>query len=216
MSEPHPPLAARPSAVPRRRRFSRMLAPLLALFLLWLAGFVWFAGRIPAEIRDAESETDAIVVLTGGSLRVQSGLALLAAGKAKKLFVSGVYHSTDVAALLKVSRQTPEHVACCIVLGYEADNTQGNAAETAQWMRQEGFRSLRLVTASYHMPRSMLEFSRVMPEIRIVANPVFPERVRQERWWASPSVASLMLAEYHKYLLALIRPLVTRDSEAAS
>ena len=156
MSGPHPPLAARPATVPRRR-LSRSAALLLALAIPWLCGFLWFASRIPAEIGDAESETDAIVVLTGGSLRVQSGLALLAAGKAKKLFVSGVYHSTDVAALLKVSRQSPEHVACCIVLGYEADNTLGNAVETAQWMRQEGFRSLRLVTANYHMPRSLIE-----------------------------------------------------------
>jgi uncharacterized SAM-binding protein YcdF (DUF218 family) len=215
MSEPHPPLTARPSAAPQRRRRSRSVALLLALLILWLGGFAWFASRIPAEIGDADSETDAIVVLTGGSLRVQSGLALLAAGKAKKLFVSGVYHSTDVAALLKVSRQSPEHVACCIVLGYEADNTQGNAVETAQWMRQEGFGSLRLVTANYHMPRSLLEFSRVMPETRIVANPVFPDRVRQERWWASPATATLVLAEYHKYLLSLVRPLVMRDSEPA-
>jgi uncharacterized SAM-binding protein YcdF (DUF218 family) len=212
MSERHPPLAADPSAVPRRRRRSRSIALFLALAIPWLGGFAWFAGRIPAEIADAESETDAIVVLTGGSLRVQSGLALLAAGKAKKLFVSGVYHSTDVAALLKVSRQSPENVACCIVLGYEADNTLGNAVETAQWMRQEGFRSLRLVTANYHMPRSLLEFSRVMPETRIVINPVFPG---PERWWASPASATLVLVEYHKYLLSLVRPLVMRDGEPA-
>jgi uncharacterized SAM-binding protein YcdF (DUF218 family) len=212
MSEPHPPLAARPATVPRRR-LSRSAALLLALAIPWLCGFLWFASRIPAEIGDAESETDAIVVLTGGSLRVQSGLALLAAGKAKKLFVSGVYHSTDVAALLKVSRQSPENVTCCIALGYEADNTLGNAVETAQWMRQEGFHSLRLVTASYHMPRSMLEFSRVMPELRIVANPVFPESVRQEHWWASPVTTTLILVEYHKYLLSLVRPLVMGSSE---
>jgi uncharacterized SAM-binding protein YcdF (DUF218 family) len=215
MSEPHPPLGASRAAAPGHRRLTRSVTLLLVLAIVWLGGFAWFASRIPAEIADPESETDAIVVLTGGSLRVQSGLALLAAGKAKKLFVSGVYHSTDVAALLKVSRQSPENVACCIVLGYEADNTQGNAVETAQWMHQEGFRSLRLVTANYHMPRSLLEFSRVMPETRVVANPVFPDRVRQERWWASPAVATLVLAEYHKYLLSLVRPMVVKDSEPA-
>jgi uncharacterized SAM-binding protein YcdF (DUF218 family) len=205
-------------ASPARRRFGRRALPaalLLALLALWLGGFVWFASSIPDEVTDAESETDAIVVLTGGSLRVQSGLALLAAGKAKKLFVSGVYHSTDVAALLRISRQSPEHVACCIVLGHEADNTLGNAIETAQWMRQEGFHSLRLVTASYHMPRSLLEFSRAMPDVRIIAHPVFPESVKQERWWASPGTASLILGEYHKYLLALARPLLARGSAEA-
>jgi uncharacterized SAM-binding protein YcdF (DUF218 family) len=201
MSEARPEEMA--LARPMRRRLGRTAVPLLAVIALWLGGFLWFAQQIPQAVADLDSDTDAIVVLTGGSLRVQSGLTLLASGKAKKLFISGVYHSTDVAALLKASHQSPEHVACCIVLGHEADNTLGNALETAQWMHQEGFRSLRLVTASYHMPRSLLEFSRAMPEMRILAHPVFPERDRAHRWWASPRAFGLVLAEYHKYLLAL-------------
>jgi uncharacterized SAM-binding protein YcdF (DUF218 family) len=196
----------------RLRRFGPPTALLLVLLAAWAGGLVWFARSIPTAVADPDSSTDAIVVLTGGSLRVQSGLALLAAGKAKKLFVSGVYHSTDVAALLRVSRQSPEHIACCIVLGHEADNTRGNALETAEWMRKEGFHSLRLVTASYHMPRSLLEFSRAMPEVRIVPNPVFPESVKR-RWWAWPGTASLVIGEYLKYLVAVVRPLSA--SEAA-
>ena len=43
------------------------------------------------------------------------------------------------------------------MLGREADNTHGNARETAGWMRGEGYRSLRLVTSWYHMRRSLLE-----------------------------------------------------------
>jgi uncharacterized SAM-binding protein YcdF (DUF218 family) len=199
----------------RLRRLGLPTALVLALVVLWLGGLVWFARSIPTEVADADSKTDAIVVLTGGSLRVQSGLALLAAGKAKKLFVSGVYHSTDVAALLHVSRQSPEHIACCIVLGHEADNTRGNALETAEWMRKEGFHSLRLVTASYHMPRSLLEFSRAMPEVRIVPNPVFPENVKR-RWWAWPGTASLVVGEYLKYLLALVLPISASESAGES
>jgi uncharacterized SAM-binding protein YcdF (DUF218 family) len=206
MSEPAPPPPAETRRAPRLLRSAFRILSLLAI--LWLGGLVWFAHNIPDEVADSETVTDAVVVLTGGSLRVQSGLALLAAGKARKLFISGVYHSTDVTALLRTSRQSSEHVACCIVLGHEADNTYGNALETAQWMRQEGFHSLRLVTASYHMPRSLLEFSRVMPEIRIIAHPVFPENVKQDRWWAWPGTASLIVAEYDKYLAALVRPLV--------
>jgi len=200
-------------ARPMRRRFGWTAVLLLAVAALWIGGFFWFAQQIPQAVADLESDTDAIVVLTGGSLRVQSGLSLLAAGKAKKLFISGVYHGTDVAALLRVSHQAPEHLACCIVLGHEADNTLGNALETAQWMHQEGFRSLRLVTASYHMPRSMLEFSRAMPEVRIVAHPVFPERDHADRWWTSPRAFAHVLAEYHKYLLALTGLRSMREGE---
>lgn len=199
----------------RLRRLGLPAALLAVLVVLWLGGLVWFTRSIPSEVVDSETKTDAIVVLTGGSLRVQSGLALLASGKAKKLFISGVYHSTDVAALLHVSRQSPEHIACCIVLGHEADNTLGNAQETAQWMRSEGFHSLRLVTASYHMPRSLFDFSRAMPDVRIIPNPVFPERVKQ-RWWAWPGTASLVLGEYHKYLLALARAALLGESASVA
>jgi uncharacterized SAM-binding protein YcdF (DUF218 family) len=209
---------ARAARWSRLRPALRMPAALFtALVLAWLAGLIWFAREIPDQVTDGESPTDAIVVLTGGSLRVQSGLALLAAGKAKKLFVSGVYPGIDVSALLRAEhRTTAEKLACCIVLGHEADNTYGNALETAAWMREEGFQSLRLVTASYHMPRSLLEFSRAMPEVRIIPHPVFPERVKQVEWWAWPGTASLIIAEYQKYLLAQVRSMLGQSETGST
>jgi len=194
------------SGARRHHRLRGLGLALAALFGCYLGGLVWFANTIPDTIEDAGATTDAIVVLTGGSQRVQSGLQLLAAGKAKKLFVSGVYHGVDVTALLRTARQSPDAVQCCITLGHEADNTYGNAQETAAWMRQENFRSLRLVTSSYHMRRALLEFARAMPSVLIVPNPVFPESVRQERWWAWPGTLDLIVGEYDKFLWALARP----------
>lgn len=186
-------------------KLRRLGLSVAAIFFAYAGGFVWFAGNIPEAVADEGGATDAIVALTGGSQRVQTGLQLLTTGKAKKLFVSGVYHGTDVAALLRVQRQSPEAVQCCIVLGHTADNTYGNAQETAAWMRQEGYRSLRLVTANYHMRRALLEFTRAMPEAQIIPHPVFPEGVR-ERWWAWPGTLDLIIGEYDKYLWALVRP----------
>ncbi len=192
----------------RLRRGARLAAALaIALAALWLGGFLWFVHLVPSSVADPDSDTDAIVVLTGGSLRVESGLQLLAAGKAKKLFVSGVYHGVDVGELLRVSRQSPERVQCCIVLGHAAESTEGNALETASFMQGEGFASLRLVTASYHMPRSLLEFARAMPQIRIVPHPVFPDIVRGT-WWLRPAGLELFAEEYVKFLAALVRQLV--------
>ena len=200
----------------RRRVWPRVLVALTGVLAAlaaaaWIGGLVWFADTIPDTVDDPATATDAIVVLTGGSQRVQSGLQLLAAGKAKKLFVSGVYHSTDVMALLRAARQSPDSVQCCIVLGHAADNTLGNALETAAWMRREDFRSLRLVTAAYHMRRGLLEFSRAMPEVRIIPHPVFSENVKRERWWAWPGTLWLIVGEYDKYLAALARPWVSGD-----
>jgi len=164
---------------------------------------MWFAETVPRAIDDPETVTNAVVVLTGGSGRLGVGLSLLARKRAKKLFVSGVYQGVDVAELLLISRQSPRELECCVVLGYSADDTAGNARETAEWMAKEGYASLRLVTANYHMRRSLLEFRRVMPEVTLIPHPVFPPNFKGEEWWRWPGTASLILIEYSKYLVAL-------------
>ncbi|MCH8925057.1 MAG: YdcF family protein [Proteobacteria bacterium] len=194
---------------PRSRRLTWRLIGFAALFLgIWLVGLLWFAKDLPVSVAAPARATDAIVVLTGGSRRVHQGLELLAQRRAKKLFISGVYRGVDVRELLSVSQQSPADLDCCIALGYEADSTRGNARETADWMREQGLGSLRLVTAAYHMPRSLLEFRRAMPEIEIVPHPVFPEHVKQRDWWRWPGSASLIISEYNKYLVALARGLL--------
>jgi uncharacterized SAM-binding protein YcdF (DUF218 family) len=195
----------RAGAYRHRRKVHAAVFAFAVIVAGWLAGFVWFTRSLPVPGPETPGTSDAIVVLTGGSDRLGAGLRLLADGRAKKLFVSGVYRGVDVAALLRVSQKSPRDVECCVVLGYAADNTSGNARETADWMAREGYTSLRLVTASYHMPRSVLEFRRAMPSVTIVPHPVFPERFRQAQWWRWPGTAAIMASEYTKYLLARFR-----------
>ena len=188
----------------RRRAALWLAAVAVVASTAWIAGLFAFVGSIPRGEGEAEGEVDAIVVLTGGSARLKTGLTLIAEKRAKKLFVSGVYRSVDVAELLRVSRQSPDEVACCIALGYSAESTRGNALETAKWMAEEGFASLRLVTANYHMPRSLVEFRVAMPGIELVAHPVIPENVMLDDWWRWPGTAALMMSEYNKYLFAAL------------
>jgi uncharacterized SAM-binding protein YcdF (DUF218 family) len=183
----------------------RITSLITALFVTWLIGAVIFIGNLPRQVEDPSGVTDAIIVLTGGSDRIEAGVALLATKRAEKLFISGVYRGVEVSELLRMSRQLPDRVECCIVLGHGADNTVGNATETAEWMGKEKYSSLRLVTASYHMPRSLVEFQRLMPNIRIIPHPVFPERVKLEDWWRHPGTTTLLIGEYHKYLAAKLR-----------
>ncbi len=192
------------------RRLLRLVA-IVALF--WVGGLVLFIARLPESADLPDRHTDAIVVPTGGSERLQEGIRLLIHGAAGKLFVSGVNVDTkitDLLASLPAGAEKPPAnlVDCCIIIGHAADSTLGNAAETAAWIKDQGFHSLRLVTADYHMPRSLLEFRRAMPDMEILANPVFPDQVRRESWWRSPGTASLLIGEYDKYLLALARAIV--------
>ncbi len=185
-----------------RRRFRRFVLVILLAATGWAGGLIWFAGQVPRTPADNTETTDVIVVLTGGTGRLEAGLQLLAAKRAQSLFVSGVARGVDVAALLRVARRSPDNLACCIAVGYKADDTAGNAAETAVWMEQRGSRSLTLVTANYHMPRSLLEFRRAMPTARIVAHPVFPEQFKSDSWWRFRGPAMLLASEYNKFLIA--------------
>jgi uncharacterized SAM-binding protein YcdF (DUF218 family) len=194
----------------RLRRIGRAaLAVLTTLVMFWLGGLVWFEHGLDRPTPDPDSVTDAIIVLTGGSLRVESGFELLAEGKAKKLFISGVHPGVDASDMLRLPHGAPNWVECCVVLGHAADNTVGNALESAEWLHRENFHSIRLVTASYHMRRAMLEFRRILPsDIAIIAHPVFPAAARNVGLipdWSGPG--RVVIIEYMKYLGALLRPL---------
>jgi uncharacterized SAM-binding protein YcdF (DUF218 family) len=176
--------------------------PAIAFLVLWFGGLAVFVADGLTTGADPAVSADAIVVLTGGRQRLETGLALLATGTAKKLFISGVNPQVDRGALLRALGPAAGREACCIVLGRQAENTRGNALETAGWMEAEGYRSLRLVTSWYHMPRSLLEFRRAMPFLTILAHPVFVHGREPDSWWGRHGAGLLILVEYHKYLAA--------------
>ncbi|MBM10317.1 MAG: hypothetical protein CMF69_12270 [Magnetovibrio sp.] len=179
---------------------------LLLVFLmgLWLIGLSRYVDDIPAAVEDKTTRTDAIVVLTGGSGRLSKGLDLLSKNLADLMFVSGVYRGLDVRHLLQVVHHNPTRLEKRIDIG-NAINTRENAEETARWVAEKKISSLRLVTAAYHMPRSQLEFNNLMPNIRIIANPVFPKHVKHSEWWSWPGTATLMATEFNKFLMAWVR-----------
>jgi uncharacterized SAM-binding protein YcdF (DUF218 family) len=195
---------------PRRRRFAHRWWTVLVLLLglasaAYVDGLFGFARQIPAEVADPTTETDVIVVLTGGSSRLVTGFQLLAEGRAPRLLITGVNRATDLAALDGAPTVPPQVLACCVTLGYGANDTIGNAAETAAYLRDRGLGSLRLVTASYHLQRSLLEFGRAMPGARIVPHPVFPPGFIRDGWWRWPGSASLVIVEFNKFLAARLR-----------
>ena len=191
------------------RWFRGTLFGTLFVVVIWVAGLFAFASTIPTDVSDPDAKTDAIVVLTGGSGRLRAGLDLLMTNHADQLFVSGVYRGVDVDQLLKVQKQRPEQIENRISLG-DAINTRENARETAEWMRANDLSSLRLVTAAYHMPRSLLEFEDALVDVKITPHPVFPDHVKQSKWWAFPGTLALTVTEYNKFLLAWTRQSLVR------
>ncbi len=198
----------------------RLFHAALALLVLWLGGFLAFAAAIPATVPEPERPVDAIVVLTGGDVRLAEGFALLDRGLARKLLISGVSAGVDLPALIDTLDGNPRPdqalLDCCVTLGYDARSTEGNARESLRWLTDNNFASLRLVTASYHINRSLLEFRRVMPGVTIVPNPVFPRQMQDPYWFVRPHTLILLVNEYHKYLAAAARARVGDAGNAAA
>jgi uncharacterized SAM-binding protein YcdF (DUF218 family) len=172
---------------------SRLLSFLLLLYLLGYALFVVLLPQ-PADNR----RTDAIVVLTGGPGRMAHGLDLLGRRRADRMLASGVerfVRPQELAAEYDVSLALFD---CCVDLGRESIDTRSNATETARWLARHRFRTVRLITNDWHMPRARLELALEVPEsVEIVSDAV-------------PGKASFrqLFKEYNKYLLRYAAVLV--------
>lgn len=193
-------------------KFVRSLMALGAAGILaGAAGFVVFSDTVGNLAPAPDIEADAIVVLTGDEERISTGVKLMLEGRARRLLISGVHPSTRVPTELK--RRIQGHdarrealVHCCVDIGRDALNTSGNADEARQWAHANGFRSLIVVTSGYHMLRSLAEFGRAMPDVRLLPYPVTTGRnLHFEAWWSHWPTARLLAGEYVKFLGAKAR-----------
>ena len=176
----------------------------VAAFVVAVLGFpvfVWSLARTSSD----PGRADAIVALTGGEGRLQAALELLDQGKGARLLISGVHTGTTRAELFDAVGGLSRRALCCVDLGRSAENTIGNAGETSAWVSKHKYRTVIIVTASYHMPRSLLELQAVLPETEFVAYPVFPDDVHLSEWWREPYTTGVLAGEYLKYLAATVR-----------
>jgi uncharacterized SAM-binding protein YcdF (DUF218 family) len=172
-----------------RRLFS------LAL-IAWLLGFCIFVVALPRPAND--DKTDAIVVLTGGKGRIQRGLDQLAKGNAKRLLVSGVDPTVRPEELAQLQNAPRRLFECCVDLGKEAVDTRSNAAEAARWLKARRYRSVRLVTTDWHMPRAQFELERQVGDTVAITTDAVD---------SAPGFVSLF-AEYNKYLLRRVSAVI--------
>jgi uncharacterized SAM-binding protein YcdF (DUF218 family) len=173
-------------------------------------GFVLFANAVMREPEVQNVHADGIVVLTGGQTRIAEAARLLEDGRGSRLLISGVNQKIGRSSLLKISGLDEKIFTCCVDLGYAALNTVGNADETRRWAEALGYDRLIVVTASYHMPRSLAELSRAMPNIELVPHPVAPDVLRRKVWWLDQTAMRLLASEYIKFLPAAFRLVVAR------
>jgi uncharacterized SAM-binding protein YcdF (DUF218 family) len=167
-------------------------------------GFVWYASLVGEETTPNRS-AEGIVALTGGPERIGEAVEQLAAGRGKRLLITGVNRGTHADTLARLVPRYEALFACCVDIDHSAINTIGNAIEARRWAREQGFHSLMVVTSSYHMPRALAEIAHQLPDVTLVPFPVITEHQRAEPWWSSASSARMLASEYLKYLVAIVR-----------
>ena len=183
----------------------KLLAALVGLYIM---GFIAFVALLPG-IASATAPAQGIVALTGGDERLEAAVNLLEKHNGERLLISGVHPTTTKQDLKRLSHGGARF-DCCADLGYAAENTRGNAREAATWARAHGYKSLIVVTARYHMPRSLTEFEAAMPGVRLEPYPVEPEDIDLAGWWHDPRALRVLQSEYAKYLASTVRNAVDR------
>jgi uncharacterized SAM-binding protein YcdF (DUF218 family) len=159
------------------------------LLLFYLLGFIIFSVTLGSPA--GAQRTDAVVVITGGSGRIEHGVDVLAKGYARRMLISGTDPSVTKADLARRLGGSRRLLACCVDLGSESVDTRSNAEETRRWLDKHRYKSFRLVTSDWHMRRARYEFRRVMKGKYVV----LPDAVRSEPHFLT------LFSEYNKLLL---------------
>jgi hypothetical protein len=173
----------------------RLLIVLGALAAAWivicLVLFVW----PPAET-GAPAKADAVVVLSGSVKRLPPALALIRRHVAPVLAISSVSLTPKWKAARKLCRAgTYEgaRVVCFLAVPY---STRGEARTVAELARQRGWKSIVVVSSTFHLTRVDLLFRRCYHgRLSLVGAPTTLLQVPQEWVTETGKLAVQLTAE---------------------
>jgi uncharacterized SAM-binding protein YcdF (DUF218 family) len=139
----------------------RLLLVLAALVAAWLVAclvlFVWPPGETGAP-----KHADVVVVLSGDKRRLEPGLELIRRGVAPVLAISTVgrtRHWVAAEQLCTAGRYRGARVLCFDAVPY---STQGEARTMRGIVRSHRWRSLVVVTSTFHVTRAKMLFRRCL------------------------------------------------------
>ncbi|MGI8612273.1 MAG: YdcF family protein [Sphingomicrobium sp.] len=161
------------------------------LLILYALGFILFTVTLGKPVAAEAGRTEAIVVITGGSGRIERGVEVLKSGRARRLLVAGADPAVTKRDLIRRLGGNGRLVNCCVDLGSESVDTRSNAEEASRWLARHRYRSFRLITSDWHMRRASYDFHEVLGD----KYNIVPDAVRTE-----PQFTTLF-GEYNKYLL---------------
>ena len=171
-----------------------------------------FKENILSFTKFNNNESPNIVILTGGTNRIKEGLKIIDNFKKSKkinykILVSGTGIGFTKSSLKKNigPNFNARLIECCIDLDSVSKNTFTNAKETFKWISKNKINEFILITSNYHMPRAILEFKNIMPNLKIYTYAITPKKHDIKNWISSYQTFSLVFIEYCKYIVASMR-----------
>ena len=185
---------------------------LTSMFTLFFIELNNFKKNILSLTKYNNIESPNIVILTGGANRIKDGLKIIEDFKNSKninykILVSGTGMGFTKSSLKKKlgPNFNSQLIQCCIDLDGVSKNTLTNASETFKWTSKNDIKEFILITSNYHMPRAILEFKNVMPNLKIYTYAITPKKHDIENWLSSYQTFSLVFTEYCKFIIASLR-----------
>ena len=185
---------------------------LTSIFTLFFIELNNFKNNILVLTKYNDIKSPNIVILTGGANRIKDGLKIIQDFKNSKninykILVSGTGMGFTKSSLKKKlgPNFNSQLIQCCIDLDGVSKNTLTNASETFKWTSKNDIKEFILITSNYHMPRAILEFKNVMPNLKIYTYAIIPENHDIENWLSSYQTFSLVFTEYCKFIIAGLR-----------
>lgn len=162
------------------RGITKLSLSIAIICIIFLSlGFVWYSYQTKnfSNIK-TPPKSDAIVVLTGGANRIQTAFSLMDKNLGDRLLITGVNWRTSKSAIFSALNRDIKNSKITVDLDHLALDTIGNANETAHWAKKHDYKKLIIITSSFHISRSLLEFELAMPNIELIPYPAFTDRIK--------------------------------------
>lgn len=207
---------SKPKQKPKHSWGQRLLSLLIFGAVLFMTHQVWLPvfGTF-LLVPDRVQEADCIVTLRGEEyFRVSKAAELYKEGRAPVIIVSVIpkesqpydltrllsgfdqYNETEVT--VKIFEYFGVKKEAVLFTGKETTSTYEEALATKEIMEAKGFRSMLLVTSTYHMRRALWTFHKVFRGTGIEIYPVTGKHVlyEPERWWTRERDVRRLFEEY--------------------
>lgn len=180
--------------------------------IVLIVGISWFlspdnlmrCSETPSEIEGCTA-ADVIIAVSGGDTqaRTQEAIDLYNNNWAPRLIFSGAAldkSGPSNAAVMKeqaMEQGVPEEA---ITIEEQSETTKENAENTKDILADENIHTAIVVTSSYHMKRTILEFRERAPNVTFRAHPARSDTQWSVWWWTTPYGWFLAISELTKIL----------------